>query len=49
MTQEQKEILKELVNEIITETCTHWIVVDEKELNRVSREIERKLKDLILK
>jgi hypothetical protein len=39
--------VKELVHTIIKETCTHWICADDQELDRVEKELEQKLNDLV--
>jgi len=41
------ENVKELVHTVIKETCTHWICADEQELDRVKKELEQKLNDLV--
>ena len=38
--------MKDKIIEIIRRVCSHWIVADEDELNRVSEELESELKSL---
>ena len=38
--------IKKEVNKIISETCSHWIIADKRELERVSRELAWKIRSL---
>lgn len=44
----EKEI-KKMITTIIRETCTHWICADQEDFDRVEKELEKKLKALIIK
>jgi hypothetical protein len=39
--------LKEQIKTVISETCTHWLISDDKELKKVSKKLEKEFETII--
>ena len=38
--------LKEQIKTVISETCTHWLISDDKELKKVSNKLEKEFETI---